>query len=165
MTDINLNINLKAPANVLKVLSEFSAALAVIGAAQGLTANDHQPATSTENEPDNEPDLNEDAAADEAAAEAEEAAKKKAATAAAAKKKKAAAKKAQEEADEAEIAEAEADKGDSDDIDLDTVRAALKEYAVLEGRPAAKALLAKYDANVIVDLKEKDFAAILEDCA
>ncbi len=81
-------------------------------------------------------------------------------------KAKRVAKAAAEKAAEAVTAEAETSGDDDtgDSIDRETVRAALKAYAALEGKDAAIVILKDHGSPSIGELDEEQFAAVLKAC-
>lgn len=122
-------------------------------------------------------DLFDGGAADTPAPAASKPAEKKAEapkeTAAQKKKREAAEKKAAEEAaaeeedaseSEEEESSADGDDGDeaSDGPTRDDVRAALKDYAALEGKEAAIAILKDHGASSMSELKESKFQAVID---
>lgn len=112
-------------------------------------------------------------AAKKAAAPKEDEAPKE--TAAQKKKRLAAEKKAKEEAEaaaaeeedasESEEEDSNADDDDADEVEgptRDDVRAALKDYAALEGKEAAIAILKDHGASSMSELKESKFQAVID---
>lgn len=70
-----------------------------------------------------------------------------------------------EETDESE--ETEDDTDEAEEIDVDQVKAAFSKYCktfgdVKKGRAAARKVLAKFKVQSVDDLKEKDYAKVLE---
>lgn len=85
-------------------------------------------------------------------------------TAAEKKQRLAEEKRAAKAAKEEETATAVDDEPDEPGITRDEVRGKLKEYAALEGKEAAIAILKDHGAASIGELDESKFAAVIEAC-
>ena len=84
-------------------------------------------------------------------------------TAAAKKRRLAAERKASEAEAETSDTDTDTDEGASEDVlDLETVRKALKDYAGLEGREAAIAILNDHNASSMSELDESEFASVIK---
>ena len=84
-------------------------------------------------------------------------------TAAAKKRRLAAERKASEAEAETSDTDTDPDEGASEDVlDLETVRKALKDYAGLEGREAAIAILNDHNASSMSELDESEFASVIK---
>ncbi|AKQ75830.1 membrane spanning protein TolA [Roseobacter phage RDJL Phi 2] len=129
-----------------------------------LTGGATVPAKATTKEPDEKPDTSEaDAAAEEEAKKAEAAKKRKAA----ADKKKAdeaAAKEAEEKAAAEEAEKEEDEKDEEPSVTREDVKAALKDYAALEGKDAAITILKDHGAASITELAEEKYADVIAAC-